>query len=662
MGGDRTSAGGPTLHDHLDLPISLSRWSGHVGYVAGPNVRDKQYRLWIRDAHGERVGFVLNERYLFLQPGWEAVRSEIVHELTAQSVPFISPSPRAIGRWTVRGGLSLWPYAYRNEFHVYHDGPRGAHNRVGIYIPRGRILRHARSQDRDEIRDLLRRTGLLKPGEELAPPRRVVRQRPPAGWDSPPAQTRPRRRRARQPIPTPDRPEPVGEQPPGETDPVWSEKCAFAAVEKLVPPALRERVERRLRAAHCRGHGTHANGEWLRSGYAPSHPDAEVDRGYWGPDGMARVGAGNRPLVGKAAYPGPRRDSGEWQWPADVDDWVDRLIERYDGFFPAVAAYRARLLHPELWSAAREARASLHGKQVTLDWINEEEGSTAWLLACELWWRTRERRTWPAEASVACPICGERFDPRSTDLWHVLRFRANRWCPACRSALFDTNSRQYLGAARELPGSVAPGDPLLDEAVRFLAQADGPIPQEVLAKAPALHDRDAVDADRWLLARVAGPTEYELHGVAGSARWTSLLQRAGVLGPIVRRERGTSVTAADGHPCRSMFELAIDDFLSSRAIPHEIEPAYPYHPVYNPGGRRRADWLLPGRVVVEAAGMADEDYLARLDEKAQLVADLGLRLIVVRPGDVSNLEAIFADVIGRTGEDELLPLTSIRAR
>lgn len=655
MDGDRASVRGPTIRDHLAMPISLSRWSGRV---AGGRAGDKQNRLWIRCAGGDRVGFVLNERHLFLQPGWEPVRSEIVRELAAQSVPLVCPRPDLIDRWKVRGGLSLWPYAHPQEIHVYFDGPRGFHTRIGIFVPEGRVLSQARSRDRDEIRDLLRRTGLLKPRDELRPPQRVKRRVAPQEGESLETPARPPRKRSRPPALLSARPEPVGEQPPRETDPVWSQDCVFAAVGQLVPLSLQQRVDLRLRAAHGSGHGGDAYSEWRLSGYSPAPRDSRVDHGFWGPDGLVSLVA-NQTRVGKDAYPGRRLESVEWPWPTGIDAWIDDLIERHDGFFPAIAAYRARRMHPGLWSVARDVHASRRGDQGTFDWL-DEDGSIAWLLASVLWWRTRERRRWPAASSATCPICGEGFDPRSVDLRYVLRLGANRWCPACRSALFNTNARQHHLQTADLAGSVESEDPLLDESMRFLAETESQTPFEHLPNVPALHDRS--DADQWFLARVAAPTAHEVRGVADRARWTALLQRAGVLGPVVRRVRGTSVSAGDGHPCRSLFEAAIDNFLSSRAIPHEIEPVYPYHSELNPRGRRRADWLLPGRVAVEAAGLTDDAYRTKLDEKVRLAEAFGIRLIVVRPDDLSNLSAIFAEVVTGVGEGEMLPLLGLRAR
>jgi len=101
------------------------------------------------------------------------------------------------------------------------------------------------------------------------------------------------------------------------------------------------------------------------------------------------------------------------------------------------------------------------------------------------------------------------------------------------------------------------------------------------------------------------------------------------------------VTAQDGHPCRSLLELVVDDFLSANNISHKLEPVYPWHHTLNPTGTRRGDWLLPGRVVVEAAGMNSEAYLNKLAQKRALAELAGFRLVTVLPAQLDDLASLF---------------------
>jgi hypothetical protein len=99
----------------------------------------------------------------------------------------------------------------------------------------------------------------------------------------------------------------------------------------------------------------------------------------------------------------------------------------------------------------------------------------------------------------------------------------------------------------------------------------------------------------------------------------------------------------DGHWCRSLFERAVDDFLSAHNIWHEPEPEWPHHHALNPSGRRRADWLLADGTFVEAAGMLTEGaYALKMAEKASLAEAYEIRLLVVKPSDVTRLQSLFA--------------------
>lgn len=147
--------------------------------------------------------------------------------------------------------------------------------------------------------------------------------------------------------------------------------------------------------------------------------------------------------------------------------------------------------------------------------------------------------------------------------------------------------------------------------------------------------------DAMFAARMALPYSGWLKRI-GLAPWPQFLASAGVAPDQVLTARGTQSAAADGHWCLSLFERDVDDFLSSRGIAHDREPHWPRHPQWNPSGQRRADWRLADGTMVEAAGMLGERvYAAKMADKRKLADALGIRLLVVTPEDLSQLEVPF---------------------
>lgn len=123
--------------------------------------------------------------------------------------------------------------------------------------------------------------------------------------------------------------------------------------------------------------------------------------------------------------------------------------------------------------------------------------------------------------------------------------------------------------------------------------------------------------------------------------WLSVLQEIGLVGDAWRPAYGTYCLAADGHPCRSLFERQIDDWLHAHNVEHEVEPTWPRHPTFNPSGRLRADWRLRDGTYVEAAGMMERPvYAAKVAMKVQLAAATNVRLIVIEPNDLGMLHVL----------------------
>ena len=267
--------------------------------------------------------------------------------------------------------------------------------------------------------------------------------------------------------------------------------------------------------------------------------------------------------------------------------------------------------------------------------FNFDESSIAHFLAQALWRETERRRDWIDVEGTLCPVCGEPFNPRGNEIDLILAWGANRWCTSCSSAPYKSaNNATLLKWAPAITEQVAL------EAIRFMATLQ-PLPRIEMPKRLQAEDMPPHVADAWLLARIAMPNHDELASLGIERSWTGWLQAAGVVGDHVRLSRGTATAAKDGHPCRSLFELAIDDFFHANGIAHEIEPVYPWHQTLNLSGSRRADWLLPGRVVVEAAGMTSEAYFTKLAEKQHLAHLAGFRVITVYPDQLHDLNGLF---------------------
>lgn len=115
---------------------------------------------------------------------------------------------------------------------------------------------------------------------------------------------------------------------------------------------------------------------------------------------------------------------------------------------------------------------------------------------------------------------------------------------------------------------------------------------------------------------------------------------SGVLGSQAKvTKRGVICIADDGDLCRSMGELAIDNWLYANGIGHICEPKYPVHPTLNPKGNLRADWLV-GDSYIEYFGLAGElSYDRKIQRKLALAESLGIQLIPIYPSDMKDLDA-----------------------
>lgn len=610
------------------MPLKLRRWTG---WPRDKGHCEQQRRLYITAADGRRCGFVLNDQFLFLEAHWEPSRQDIVEALDAFSIEHVQVDLALVAPLPPDCWLSAWPYDQWID--IYDDGPLTVtgHDLVGRYRPSAKSLDVLLARYRRPVEVLLRRMGVLEIGTRSvafrsSPDQPSIRRIVAEKREREEAFERLARKAELLRVAGVLRRQVTSRSGGGAAEPPAAvegdqrslagiQDCVFPAVASF-PEALKGNVTARLSFLHREAH----QGPAVRGAL----------EGSWWPFPSDRGSGAHRPV-------------GRWRvrldWPEGMDEWIDSLIERHRSFFAIVAAHRAQEKYPQLWEEAAAGWRQRGAPRIPLAFAatrDLDQSSIAHFLAQAIWRATVERRTWPEGRVATCPLCGEDFVPGECDDALVVLWGASRWCAPCRSAPYEQRLVD--------PSS---GEPLLTEegvlaALRHVSSLESALVKG-MPRVPRTTDLPPVEADAWLLGRIAMPSAAETATLVPGRTWLQWLQAAEVIGEALPLSRGTAVTARDGHPCRSMFELAIDNYLSASGVAHEIEPVYPWHRTLNASGQRRADWLLPGRVLVEAAGMDGEGYLGRLREKAELAKLSGFRLICIYPQQLDDLAAIFRE-------------------
>lgn len=226
---------------------------------------------------------------------------------------------------------------------------------------------------------------------------------------------------------------------------------------------------------------------------------------------------------------------------------------------------------------------------------------------------------------VRCIECDSSFYVSGLSLEQVQFSASGQYCPPCTNGALEGVNPTNTSLERQAA---------LD-AIRVLADQAGGPPSRMMLRGSlyGLNDSERLGT---LALRQALPAI-----TSSTKSWTQWLADAGVLTDGWRPSYGIYSVATDGHSCRSLFERSIDDWLSVRAIRHEVEPSYPFDPDLNTTGLR-ADWLIDG-VFVEAAGMMNTaSYATKMEIKMQLAEKFGVELVVVKPADLDKLEVVFA--------------------
>jgi hypothetical protein len=319
-------------------------------------------------------------------------------------------------------------------------------------------------------------------------------------------------------------------------------------------------------------------------------------------------------------------------WPTDGDDWVDSLIELYGSSWHNALPFLAVRDQSEFLSRLESA---CKGREITIPGIYSANNRVTVEVALEHgpWVRTVKRRKWDFPSPNYCSICGAGYYVDTVN-YLLRKWGPTNTCPRCMyiaSYGIPTTSPMYKKHS-------------LKAALKYLQDLSSivqVIPPQSFRETFPNPGFDPSVRDRILAALICIPNANVIRKLAGGVPWLKILQLAGLVGDACRLSRGTFCTAIDGHPCRSLAERSIDDWLTSRGINHQIEPYYPKNDELNPLGKFRADWRLHDGTFVEYGGLDSKDYLLRIETKRMLAAIAGLTLIIIFPEDLHRLEAIF---------------------
>lgn len=119
---------------------------------------------------------------------------------------------------------------------------------------------------------------------------------------------------------------------------------------------------------------------------------------------------------------------------------------------------------------------------------------------------------------------------------------------------------------------------------------------------------------------------------------------------VLSGKYGYFCIAKDGHKCRSLAELKIDNLLFENHILHQIEPRYPYHETYNKNCTRRADWMI-GNAYVEYWGLPDDpSYKKKMNEKKMMCEELDIKLIEIYQYDLIDTSSLLRRICNMLNE------------
>ena len=231
-----------------------------------------------------------------------------------------------------------------------------------------------------------------------------------------------------------------------------------------------------------------------------------------------------------------------------------------------------------------------------------------------------------------CNGCGKTFAENSVHIEKALRVgKKINFCEPCYSLILSHENR---ADNRE---TIKQSDNEMLSNLGKLADALEGIPTQAFMKSIDLSNYSSEKQIKIGIALLKMPS-YKIY-LQRFDTWLASLVRADILKDgFMQTSRGIQCLANDGHLCLSLGEKEIDDWLSSRNIPHEKEIRYPYDPELNPSELQRCDWKI-GDLYVEYAGMmSDHEYSMKIKDKQLLSKVHNFRLVVLYPDDLGRLE------------------------
>lgn len=628
-------------HTVIEPPLQLRKWTGTAS-------EGRTTRIGIKDAPGDKVGFVQESTgYLFLAVD-ESLRSFVRTELDRMGVPVTGPPIELLDSmpWLTETYLSpgtygrvkflSTKYSYKQDsdteavcigqdLYDRRTGERLPPANMGQWYATHAVLSLCYQPWRDAAVGHLRRLGAVLPDQD-PPLQGVDYEFPNDGWQSftpeAPPSWAPRTLTADEltaALREQDEPRTAADEPDndGLEATCWLSDTGWAELPPELAEGLNTVIERRLFKPNPYEHLRPVDDPrgWYRAW--------EPQRGYRTPDWKYDA----RGITGRLPD--------EFD-PGVIRDWLATFLD-YGDARETVAAAHSRLEWPALWQCAEHETVKLisEGKSFTLlpGTGTTQEAATTEYLASRLWRLHRKDRDLIKLSVLECAICSSEFNPRTLDpLYHLVPYGPPRYCPGCCYLGWGSPNEGQMTVELALAG------------IANLAETIGHTPQREWFKSPIPRNVAEDYRDKVMLARMAAPRATMLADLVPGRSWVGWLQAAGVVGDVMRGSRGTVCVARDGHRCRSLLELSVDDFLHFSGIGHAPEPGWPWHPNLNPGGGLRADWELEDGTFVELAGLSgDAGYDAKMARKRLLADASGIDLLVIEPDDVLRLPIVFDD-------------------
>lgn len=245
---------------------------------------------------------------------------------------------------------------------------------------------------------------------------------------------------------------------------------------------------------------------------------------------------------------------------------------------------------------------------------------------------------WRPSEPLPCELCSRVFEPINAHSKLVSVGVGHHLCGHCSAAVISSDTYGPDGRFREAVLS----DTELSARLRKVVEALGFVPPANFRDQLQMRVIEPARRRHLEAALVCLPSIGSYYERFGKP-WTKVLISTGVVDGLRVTTRGTMAIVSDGHLCRSLGELAIDDYLTNADIRHDVEPPWPAHPELNPRGRQRADWILADGTCVEYAGLTgNATYDRKMAGKVQMASELGIPILALYPSDLNRLGDIFA--------------------